>query len=43
MSELLLGIDVGTASSKAVLARPDGTIVARTQREHALSLGLRVC
>jgi xylulokinase len=36
--ELLLGIDIGTASSKAVLARPDGDIVARAQREHALSL-----
>jgi xylulokinase len=38
VSELLLGIDVGTASSKAVLARPDGTVVARAQREHALSM-----
>jgi xylulokinase len=38
VSGLLLGIDVGTASSKAVLARPDGTIVARAQREHALTL-----
>jgi len=36
--ELLLGIDVGTASSKAVLARPDGEIVARAQRPHELSL-----
>ncbi|MFE0175984.1 FGGY-family carbohydrate kinase [Streptomyces sp. NPDC059002] len=32
---LLLGIDIGTSSSKGVLARPDGTIVARAQREHA--------
>jgi xylulokinase len=38
MSELLLGIDIGTASSKAVLVRPDGTIVARAQRAHELSL-----
>jgi xylulokinase len=38
MSELVLGIDVGTASSKAVLARPDGTIAAHAQRRHELSL-----
>jgi xylulokinase len=38
VSEAVLGIDVGTASSKAVLARPDGTIVARAQRAHELSL-----
>lgn len=37
MTELLLGIDVGTASSKAVLARPDGEIVARAIREHTTS------
>jgi xylulokinase len=36
--ELLLGIDIGTASSKAMLVRPDGAIVARAQREHPLSL-----
>ncbi len=38
MSELLLGIDIGTASSKAVLARPDGRIVARAERAHAISM-----
>jgi xylulokinase len=38
MSETVLGIDIGTASSKAVLARPDGTIVAQAQRPHELSL-----
>ena len=38
MTELLLGIDIGTASSKAVLARPDGEIVARATREHATSM-----
>jgi xylulokinase len=38
VTELLLGLDVGTASSKAVLATPDGTIVASAQREHRLSL-----
>lgn len=37
-AELLLGIDIGTASSKAVLARPDGEIVARAERAHSLSL-----
>jgi xylulokinase len=35
---LLLGLDIGTSSSKAVLARPDGIVVAIAQREHALSL-----
>lgn len=35
MTELLLGIDIGTASSKAVLARPDGTVVARATRGHS--------
>lgn len=38
MTDLLLGIDIGTSSSKGVLVRPDGTIVAAAQRPHALSL-----
>jgi xylulokinase len=38
VSELMLGIDVGTASSKAVLARPDGSVVATARRDHRLSL-----
>jgi xylulokinase len=38
MSELLLGVDVGTSSSKGVLARPDGTVVATAERPHELSL-----
>jgi xylulokinase len=38
LTELLLGIDIGTASSKAVLSRPDGQIVARATREHATSM-----
>jgi xylulokinase len=38
MTNLLLGIDIGTSSSKGVLARPDGTIVATAERAHALSL-----
>lgn len=37
MTELLLGVDIGTASSKAVLVRPDGEIVARATRGHATS------
>jgi xylulokinase len=37
LSELLLGIDIGTASSKAVLARPDGEVVNRAEREHETS------
>jgi xylulokinase len=38
VSELLLGIDIGTSSTKGVLARPDGEVVATAQREHELSL-----
>ena len=38
MSGLLLGVDVGTSSTKGVLARPDGEVVATAQREHGLSL-----
>ncbi len=38
MSELLLGIDIGTSSSKGVLARPNGEVVATAERPHELSL-----
>ncbi|HVL52962.1 MAG TPA: FGGY-family carbohydrate kinase [Vitreimonas sp.] len=38
MAELMLGIDVGTSSSKGVLASADGTIVAVAQRPHQLAL-----
>ncbi len=38
MSGLLLGVDVGTSSTKGLLARPDGGVVATAQREHGLSL-----
>lgn len=38
MSGLLLGVDIGTASTKGVLARPDGEVVATTERPHELSL-----
>ncbi|RII14746.1 Xylulose kinase [Streptomyces sp. YIM 130001] len=32
---LILGIDIGTSSSKGVLTRPDGTLVTQAVREHA--------
>jgi xylulokinase len=38
VSELVLGVDIGTSSSKGVLARPDGTIVAVAGRPHPLLL-----
>ncbi|CAA9478328.1 MAG: Carbohydrate kinase, FGGY family [uncultured Rubrobacteraceae bacterium] len=38
MSGLLLGVDVGTASTKGVLARPDGEVLATAERPHELSL-----
>jgi xylulokinase len=34
---LLLGVDIGTSSSKGVLVDPDGTIVATATREHTTS------
>lgn len=37
MPGLLLGVDVGTSSSKGALARADGTLVATAVREHAVS------
>ena len=38
MGDLLLGIDMGTGSTKGVLARPDGTLVATASRSHGMSL-----
>ena len=38
MDELLLGLDIGTSSSKAVLASVDGTVVATMERPHGVSL-----
>jgi xylulokinase len=35
---LLLGVDIGTASSKGVLVRADGTVVARATRAHEVSM-----
>ncbi|PSK89170.1 xylulokinase [Murinocardiopsis flavida] len=37
MTEALLGIDIGTASSKGVLVAPDGTLLARADRPHGTS------
>jgi len=38
VAEYLLGIDMGTGSTKGVLARPDGTVVATASRAHSMSL-----
>lgn len=38
MTELLLGIDVGTASSKGVLVRTDGSLVADARTDHGMSV-----
>lgn len=37
MAGLLLGVDIGTASSKGVLVDPGGAVLARSVREHAVS------
>jgi len=34
MGDLLLGIDVGSNSTKAALCRPDGTVVAEAVSGH---------
>lgn len=38
MTDLLLGIDVGSGSTKATLCRPDGTVVAEGVREHHIDV-----
>ncbi|MDK2982425.1 MAG: xylulokinase [Chloroflexota bacterium] len=38
MSQLLLGIDIGTYSSKGVLCRPNGEIVAEARTDHDISI-----
>ena len=38
MSQLLLGIDIGTYSSKGVLCRPSGTILAEARADHDMSI-----
>jgi xylulokinase len=36
--ESVLGIDIGTSATKAVLASPDGRVLAQVERQHTLSL-----
>ena len=36
--DLILGVDIGTSSSKGVLVQPDGTILATATRPHSMSL-----
>ena len=38
MGQLLLGIDIGTYSSKGVLCHPDGTILAEARAEHEMTI-----
>src|SRR5918998_1768876 len=38
MSELLLGVDLGTSTTRGVLARPDGEVVATAERPHELDI-----
>ncbi|MCA1570123.1 MAG: sugar kinase [Chloroflexi bacterium] len=38
MGDLLLGIDIGTYSSKGVLCRPDGEVVADARADHGMSV-----
>jgi xylulokinase len=38
VTEPVLVVDIGTASTKAVLATPDGEIIARARRDHGLEL-----
>lgn len=38
MSGALLGIDIGTSSTKGVLATPDGRVLATASRRHEMSL-----
>ena len=40
MNALVIGIDIGTSSSKGVLVTPGGDIVASSERSHELSLPL---
>jgi xylulokinase len=35
MTDVLLGLDIGTSSAKAVLATPDGELLATAERAHA--------
>src|SRR5690349_3521000 len=37
MTSAFLGVDIGTSSSKGVLVRPHGTVIARAARTHGVS------
>ena len=37
-TDLLMGIDIGTYSSKGVVCRPDGSVLAEARVEHSLSV-----
>jgi xylulokinase len=41
VSELLIGVDLGTSSSTGVLARPNGEVIVTAERAHELSLPKR--
>ena len=34
MADVLLGVDIGTSSTKGVITHADGTVLASAQREH---------
>ena len=34
MNEVLLGVDIGTSSTKGVITHADGTVLASAQRQH---------
>lgn len=38
MNELLLGVDVGSSSTKGVLVSPDGRVVRTAERRHAMAM-----
>jgi xylulokinase len=41
VSELLIGVNLGTSSSTGVLARPNGEVIVTAERAHELSLPKR--
>lgn len=38
MSELLIGVDLGTSGTSGVLARPDGEVLAAAEKDHEVSM-----
>ena len=38
MSELLIGVDLGTSGTSGVLARPDGEVLATAEKDHEVSM-----